>query len=336
MNSRIAILISIAFGLILVGIWLAIVDVTAMVHVLKEVRFSLLLPLSFLFVLMYLLRSLRWKIILSPVERITLGDSFNLCMANYFVNFLIPIHAGEIAKSLLLKKIKGTPVHKSLWTVYIDKLTDIIPLFILLVLAPFLKPDLSSVIYLTCIFVSVVLIVLTLSIIFVYKIRTKFYVFIEHLLFIFPVSFREKIVTFIKLSIEGLSSVSYLKTLLSQIIFLTMLAATCHCFFLWLFFYSFGLNLPIFMVVIGYLLLNASFILPAPPGFSGSLELAFIFIFSYLFNYDKNAVSAIAVSSHIVIAVLFALFGFLSFAFLGVRLSSVLKVESKDVMQLSN
>lgn len=318
------------------GIFLAIIDLTATVHVLKELKFSLLVPLSILFVLMYFLRSLRWKIILSPIERISLGDSFNLCMANYFFNFLIPIHAGEIAKSILLKNIKGTPVHKSLWTVYIDKLTDIIPLFVLLLLAPFLKPDLSSVLYLTCLIVAVILIFLTLFLILIYKFRTKFYVFLEYLLFLLPVSFRNRIVTFIKLSIEGLRSVSNLKSLLSQIISLTMLAAICHCFFLWLFFYSFGINLPLFTVVIGYLLLNASFILPAPPGFSGSLELTFIFIFSYLFNYDKNVVSAIAVSSHVVVAVLFAFFGFLSFAFLGVRLSSVLKVQSPDVMQLSN
>ena len=331
MNSRITILISIAFGLILVGIWLAIVDVTAMVHVLKEVRLSVFLPLFFLFVLMYLLRSLRWKIILSPVERITLGDSFNLCMTNYFVNFLIPVHAGEIVKCVLLKKMKGTLVSESLWTAYIDKLTDLLPLFVLLLVAPFLKSGFSSTIYLTCVVVLVVLALLIFSAVFVYKIRTKFYVFVEYLLFMLPASFRDKVITFFKLSVEGLSSISQLRTMLFQIFALTMLAAAFHCFFMWLFFHSFGVNLPVFTVLIGYLLLNASFILPAPPGFSGSLELTFLFIFSYLFGYDKNLVSTVAASSHVFIAILFALFGFTSLAFIGTRLSTVLKMESDNV-----
>lgn len=78
-------------------------------------------------------------------------------------------------------------------------------------------------------------------------------------------------------------------------------------------------------VIVGYLLLNASFLLPAPPGFAGTLELSFLFIFSYIYGYDKNIVSAIAASSHIFMAVLFGLTGTLSMACIGAKLSNIFR-----------
>jgi uncharacterized membrane protein YbhN (UPF0104 family) len=86
--------------------------------------------------------------------------------------------------------------------------------------------------------------------------------------------------------------------------------------------------------VVGYLLLNASFIFPAPPGFSGSLELTFLFIFSYLFGYDPNLVSAIAASSHVFIAILFTFFGFSALTFIGIRLSTILRAEQEGRMNI--
>lgn len=121
---------------------------------------------------------------------------------------------------------------------------------------------------------------------------------------------------------------------LLEIIGLTILALIIHCFFMWLFFYSFGVTLPLSTVLVGYLLLNASFILPAPPGFSGSLELTFVVIFTYLFGYDKNLVSAVAASSHVLIAILFGLFGFLCLALIGTKLSAVLKTDLEDDLDI--
>jgi len=329
MRRRLTIFLSIGLGLVLVGIWLCIVDFGEMLNTFKKVKIFFIFPLGIFFILMYFLRSLRWKIVLSPVEQITAFESFKLCMTNYFINFLIPIHAGEVAKSLLLKKMKGTPVSQSLLTVYIDKATDLLPVFLLLAVTPFLNPPISSLIYV----ISGILFIIFLFFIFflisvTYK-RNAALTLIEKIFFFLPAKFKMKLRSFFNLFIEGIASLPRLSNRLLEIIGLTILALIFHCGFLWLFFYSFGINLSALTVFVGYLLLNASFILPAPPGFSGSLELTVLFIFSYLYGYDKNVVSAVAASSHVFMAILFSLFGLLSVALIGTKLSTLLKIETE-------
>ena len=285
---------------------------------------------------MYFLRSLRWKIILSPVERITMIEAFNLCMTNYFINFLLPVHAGELAKSMLLKKMKGTPVSMSLPSVYIDKAADMLPILLLLILAPFLNSKLSSISYLVSGISLLILLLFVLSLILIVYKKDKALIWMERILFFIPEIFKIKLRSFLALFVEGLSSISRLSNRLFEIIGLTILAVIVNCFFMWLLFFAFGAKLSALTVLVGYLLLNASFILPAPPGFSGSLELTFVIIFTYLFGYDKNLVSAIAAGSHVFIAILFGLFGFLSMAAIGTKLSILLKIEPEKFELISN
>lgn len=334
MKKRITILLSVAVGLILVGLWLYIVDVGEMLEVMKGVELLFIFPLGILFLLAYFLRSLRWKVILSPFEKITVFESFNLCMTNYFINFLIPVHAGEVAKSLLLKRMKRTPVSQSLLTVYIDKATDLLPIFLLLGAAPFVRAQISSIIYIvTGILLFIVLLFIFSLVSVAYK-KNVALAWIEKIFFFLPANLKVKWRKFFNLFAEGISSLPRLSNRLAEIVGLTLLALVVHCLFLWLFFYSFGIDLPLLTVFVGYLLLNASFILPAPPGFSGSLELTLLFIFSYLYGYNKNIVSAVAASSHVFTAILFSLFGFLSIALIGAKLSTLLKIETEKSTDL--
>ena len=334
MKKQLTIYLSIAIGILLVGIWVYIVDFGEMLAVFQNVKISFIFPLILLFIMTYFLRSLRWKVILSPVEHITVIESFNLCMINYFINFLIPLHAGELLKSMLLKKMKGTPVSISLPSVYIDKISDLLTIFLLLIMAPFLKAELSSISYMTSSIIFFLLLLFVLFLIFVVYKKDLTLKWIERIFFFLPDKFKIKLRSFLDLFIEGLSSMTRLSNRLLEIIGLTILALIIHCFFMWLFFYSFGVTLPLSTVLVGYLLLNASFILPAPPGFSGSLELTFVVIFTYLFGYDKNLVSAVAASSHVLIAILFGLFGFLCLALIGTKLSAVLKTDLEDDLDI--
>jgi uncharacterized protein (TIRG00374 family) len=330
MNQWPKILLSIAFAVALIGIWLHIVDLSEVLIITKRVRIEFIFPLAMSFLLMYFIRSIRWKIILSPIERITTAQSFNLCMTNYLINFLVPVHAGELVKSVLLKKIKGTPVSKSLPTVYLDKVTEVFPFFFLLAATPFLAKRLSYIIYLTSGLLLIILVLLVLFLCFLVKRKDSAVKLAEKVFFFLPLNLRTKLAAFVDLFVDGTSSIIQLSGRLLEILGLTILAVSVHCTFMWLFFYSFGIKLPLLTVIVGYLLLNASFILPAPPGFAGSLELSFLFIFAFLFGYDKNIVSAIAASSHIFMAVLFGLTGATSMACIGARLSNILRVhESK-------
>ena len=316
----------------LTAIWLYVIDLDSVVQILSNAKIIVVLPLICLFFAMYFIRSLRWKIILSPIERITAFQSFNLCMINYFINFLIPVHAGEVAKSFLLKEMKGTPVSKSLPTVYLDKIADLFPIFLILIIAPFLNNKISTVVYLASGIFFVLLILASLFLTFFISRYRKDSTQNAYLVSFLPKGLRTKFFNSLSLFADGLLSLKALSNKLFDIITLTFLAFVIHCLFMWLFFYSFNIELPLLTVIVGYSLLNMSFILPAPPGFSGSLELTFILIFTFLYGYDKNLVSAVAASSHILIAVLFAIFGLSCMALIGTQSSTLFKVDSKDIV----
>jgi uncharacterized protein (TIRG00374 family) len=326
------VVLSVLFGIGLTIAWLSIADIPEMLKAFAGFHFLNVVPLGFLFVAVYFLRSLRWKIILSPVTRIGAFESFKLCMTNYLVNFLIPIHAGEVVKSVLLKRMKGTPVSKSLLAAYIDKLADLLPLFLLLVATPFLSRQINSVIYIISGVILIGFVLLAVLLISVARKRETTLVLIEKCLFFLPNKLKSGLRRNYLLFWEAVTTLPLLSSRLLEIAAITLSALALHCVYLWLFFHLFGINLSALTVFVGYLLLNASFILPAPPGFSGSLELTVLFIFSYLYRYDKNVVSAMAASSHLFAAALFGVLGLASVALIGVRLTSLfrLKLEEAD------
>jgi len=325
-------LITAVMGIFLLAIWIYLIDFSTFLQTLAKMNIVIIIPLTILFFGTYFIRSIRWKLILSPIEHINIFQSFNLCMINYLFNFLIPIHAGEIVKSALLKEMKGTSISKSLPTVYIDKMLDLLPIFMVFILAPFLDSRLSAIIYwASAITFSICLGFCLTLVLLIYK-REVFLKLSDRVLFLLPLRARKRTTEFLNLFADGLLSLLDLSQRWGEVVLLTILAVVIHCVFLWLFFYAFGVNLPMLTVLIAYALINTSFILPAPPGFSGSLELTFLFIFSYLYNYDKNLVSAVAASSHILTAVLFGFLGLCSMAIIGTRVSTLFKVESKDTV----
>jgi uncharacterized protein (TIRG00374 family) len=312
-------------GILLLGIWLWIVDLNEIFTLFSQMRISLMLSAGCLFGLAYFARSIRWKIILASVERVTVLEAYSLCMTNYFINYFIPIHAGELAKSLLLKKIKGTPVSSSLITVYVDKVMDLLPIFLLLLITPLLSKRLSLIIYIVS-GIALFIFILTFSILMLFSTRKESAMnFFEKMISWAPVKLKSYAVMFIDSLLEGLGFLKNLPRRSVEILGLTLLAALFQGICLWIFFYSFGVKLPILTILVGFTLLNTSFLLPAPPAFVGSLEITFLFIFTYIYGYDKNLVSAVAASSHIFSAVFFSLFGFLSLSFIGVKGTSIIQ-----------
>jgi len=253
-------------------------------------------------------------------------------MINYFINFLIPIHAGEVAKCLLLKKLKGTSASKSFLTAFIDKLTDLVPIFLLLLITPFLAPEINSIIYWISAVMLLFFILFSILLISVVYKKDSVFVLLERMVFFLPLKFKKKLRNFFSLFVESVTDLPQLSKRIPEIAGLTILALIGHCVLLWLFFYAFGVELTIVCTLAGYLLLTASFVVPAPPGFSGSLELTMLFIFSYIFGYDKNIVGAIAAFSHVFAALMFAILGLMSIMLIGTKLSSIIRMGSDEAV----
>src|SRR6202023_4158227 len=90
------------------------------------------------FLLAFSIRGVRWKLFLNPVGKVSTFKAIQLFLVGIFLNFLLPIRGGAVAKSLMLKRTSNIPVSKSLPTVAMDKALDLMPALFIMVLIPVL------------------------------------------------------------------------------------------------------------------------------------------------------------------------------------------------------
>src|SRR5207249_12056679 len=102
----------------------------------RGITLGLLAGLAFLTTIS--IRSLRWKLFLNPIGKVSTLKAIQLFLIGIFLNFLLPIRDGEVAKSLMLKRIAGIPISQSLPTVAMDKALDLMPALFIMAIVPFL------------------------------------------------------------------------------------------------------------------------------------------------------------------------------------------------------
>lgn len=107
----------------------------------KTARYGwILLSLIFAF-LAYLLRAWRWMLIIEPIGyKPSFFNTFHAMMTGYLANFALP-RIGEITRCASLAKKENIPVDKLVGTVIVERVIDLLSLFILLVLLLILKFD---------------------------------------------------------------------------------------------------------------------------------------------------------------------------------------------------
>ncbi len=106
------------------------------------------------FVISLAIRGIRWGLFLRPVGNVKTFKAIQIFMIGMFLNFLLPVRGGEVAKSLILKRSANIPVSQSLPTVAMDKALDLMPALFIIAIVPFLGVQMSLQIWLILGFVS--------------------------------------------------------------------------------------------------------------------------------------------------------------------------------------
>lgn len=87
------------------------------------------------------LRAVRWRLLLEPTgNRPSSWNAFHALMVGYLVNLVVP-RGGEISRCYNLFKLEKVPVETGIGTVVIERLVDVLCLFLLLGLAFLLEWD---------------------------------------------------------------------------------------------------------------------------------------------------------------------------------------------------
>jgi glycosyltransferase 2 family protein len=101
---------------------------------LGTVNYWWIVPTFVIVVVTFILRALRWKVILKGICEVSFWQSFHPTMIGFMMNCVLPGRVGELARPVLLKRNKGVPVTAGLSTIAAERIFDLISLIVMFIL----------------------------------------------------------------------------------------------------------------------------------------------------------------------------------------------------------
>jgi len=132
---------SIAFGLVLVFLLFRVilnVDFGRAFELMRGANLWLLLAGLVAYYLTFPLRSLRWTLILRRVgTQVGYRAATEILFLSWFVNCIVPAKLGDLYRAYLLRGNFGASISRTVGTIFIERVTDIIVIFALALAAGF-------------------------------------------------------------------------------------------------------------------------------------------------------------------------------------------------------
>jgi uncharacterized protein (TIRG00374 family) len=310
-----------------------LVDIPTTIRVLQQ---NLATPRSIIlgllsgvaFLLAFSIRGVRWKLFLNPVGKVSTFKVVKLYLVGIFLNFLLPIRVGEVAKPLMLKRIARIPISQSLTTVAMDKALDLVPALFIMALVPFLGLHMDIKLWLVLGLVGGLFIGLIFFVALAAWKRTSAIGLLHKVKGVFPKSIGSKIEVFAIGFIDALLlGISRPKIIIAAAL-LTGVAVVFDSLFAMLVFWVIGFPIPFGTVLFGYTVYNMFYILPNPPAQVGSNEAVGLLVFTGLLHLPTDKVAAMVIFSHLWLALIMSTTGMACLSALGLTISSVMKVQT--------
>lgn len=318
------VLINTLIGVILIFFWLKFVDFSEIWQNLTQVNGLILIPVIFFLFFANFLRAIRLKILLKQYH-FRLWDLVLLNQLSQFLSFLIPIRAGEITKGMYLSHHTKNSFSKSVVWILIDRFLDF---WLILLLAEILLIIIPTNLPMTIIYTLAVLITISTVGFIVLLIFPKFIQKVSLLIIPLLVFSRlKKIVTqLVDTMIDGSLLLRQGKRHFIIIMSITLLALIVDAIPFYILFSSVsGTNPDSLKIFLGQMLSALTYLIPAAPGYVGSIEASGLAIFTFSLGFEHTLVSTITVLLHALLLIYILIFGLMGLYLLKFDLRSVWK-----------
>jgi len=293
----------------------------------RGIALALLCGVTFL--IAFCIRGLRWKLFLNPIGKVSTIKVIQLFLVGIFLNFLLPVRGGEVAKSLMLKRIANIPISRSLPTVAMDKALDLMPALFIMAIVPFLGIHMDIKLWLILGAVGGLLIGLIIFVALAAWKRMVAIRLLQKLTSFLPKSLRGKVEGFATGFVDALLAGASQPKVFLPAVGLTIIAVIFDGLFAMLAFWTVGLQIPYGTAIFGYTVYNMFYILPTPPGQVGSNEAVGLLVFHGLLQQPAAPVTAMFVFSHPWTALIMTVSALICLSGLGLTLSSAMKVQTE-------
>lgn len=294
MRKEVRFLIQLLFGLALLFIWLRFIEWDLLLSYLSQINFKYVLLLFIFGFLAGLVRLTRLRVVLTPLVKVPFLPLYLIGLAANLFNFLLAMRAGELTKGYYLKKLYGSSFVKATSAVVVDRAADfLIIVFTVLVIAFFGKSTFFSPMILATIFILPLVVLYLLA-----WEGTRLFSFCESLMLRINLPRREQILNIFDNLIKGFGVARRSPGTLLLIFFLSFLALILDAVGLSFMFKAFSVNVSFLSVLLANSLFALSFLIPSPPAYIGTVEIAGSLIFILVLGLEKNLAASIALFFH--------------------------------------
>ena len=282
----------------------------------------------------FAVRGIRWKLFLNPVGKVSTFTAIRLFYISIFINFLLPISSGEIAKTLMLKRKTAIPISRSLPTVALDRSMDLLPAFFIILLVPLLGMRMDFKLWLVLCIVAGIFIMLAFFVILAAWKHDAAIALLSKTTGILPNTYGSKISAFAASFVDSLLTGIRRPKIFMLAVLLTCIAVTFDSLFALFAFWTIGFPISFGTAIFGYTVFNMFFILPTPPGQLGSNEAVGLLVFTGLLRLPANDVTAMIIFSHPWAALLMCTAGIISLKALGLTFATAMRGQAKESEEL--
>ncbi len=252
---------------------------------LKSMNYIYFFPAAAIFLLIMLLRSIRWEIILSPIEKINQRKLFPITCIGFMGIALMPLRIGEFVRPYLISTKSNMPLSSAVATIFVERVLDMLILIGIMAVV-IINGNYPGWIMKSG-YVLFAALSLTLMCLYLLYFRTAQVMgFISPAFRVFPEKLRGFLENVIGSFTEGFTILASPKKLLYAVFFSICIWISSGLAIYSLFYLS-GLRLPLFSAFVVLVITMMGLSLPAAPGFLGNFQFACIFALS-TFNISKT------------------------------------------------
>lgn len=287
-----------AIGTAFVLVFLQLVNIRSVFQRLEHLNVGFVVLCGMAFLSAYVVRALRWRCFLAP-DDVSAGRAIRIYFIAIFLNWLLPVQGGELAKSGILRHTNGIPASRSLATVTMDKAMDLFPAVVLLGIVPLAGLRLSGALWVFLLFPLVGLLLGVLLLVLASRRREQTLRFFSRVVHaVLPNQLADRVEPFVSYFVDTLVSLFRRPRLLLVATAYTAVAVGLDALYCYLAFLAVGASLSLPVVLYGYTLYNLAYMFPTPPAHLGSNELVGLLIFAGVFGVSRSAVGAMFLFSH--------------------------------------
>ena len=299
-------LAGILLGVLLVYLSLGELDLPSVLEGFQRIRFTYVAIALFTLLVMQVLRSYRWGVLLSPIEKVDQVSLFSVTCVGYMLIVAIPARIGEFARPYLITRKSKIKMASALGSIVLERAFDFLTIMMLFPIVMFLAPIPP---WLSNSAIPLLLAVITmfgLLILLIVK-RDVSMGFMRAFLKRLPDKFSQRLEGVIAHFIDGFKVIES-PMLFIYIVFLSLLIWLAHVLSIYAFFFALGLDLSLVAALTTMVVLIFGLTVPTAPGFVGNWHY-FTMLALVLFGISRSDAMTFAIVHHAICITFTAILG---------------------------